>query len=104
MSVIDFKNVRAYLDVKLCVKNILMETKLDSSFQNTIYEVPGYKLERKDRNIHGGGIAAYTRSDVASSRRKDLECDNLENIIIEVPSVKTEHYGRRSFRYAAPVL
>ena len=62
----------------------IAETKSDSSFQNTIFEVPGYKLERKDRNIRGGGIAAYTRSDVASSRRKDLECDNLENIIIEV--------------------
>jgi len=24
--------------------------------------------------------------------------------ILQVPSVKTEHYGRRSFRYAAPVL
>jgi hypothetical protein len=44
----------------------------------------GYKLERHDRNIHGGGIAAFIRTDIPARRRHDLECKNLENIIYKI--------------------
>jgi hypothetical protein len=36
-------------------------------------------LKRHDRDIHGGGLAAFIRTDIPASRRHDLECKNLEN-------------------------
>jgi hypothetical protein len=47
-------------------------------------EVSGYKLERRDRDIHGGGLAAFIRTDIPARRRHDLECKNLENIIYKI--------------------
>jgi hypothetical protein len=52
----------------------ISETKIDSSFRNSIFEVSGYKLERHDRDIHGGGLAAFIRTDIPARRRHDLEC------------------------------
>jgi hypothetical protein len=34
-----------------------------------------------DRDIYGGGLAAFIRTDIPARRRHDLECKNLENII-----------------------
>ena len=31
-----------------------------------------YKLERRDRNLHTGGLAVFDCSDIPSRRRKDL--------------------------------
>ena len=67
----------------------ISETKLDISFRDSIFDVPGYKLKRKDRNLHGGGVAAFIRSDIPARRRKDLESQNLENITLEVTLNKT---------------
>ena len=50
----------------------ISETKLDISFRDSIFDVPGYKLERRDRNLHGSGIAAFIRSDMPARRRKVL--------------------------------
>ena len=47
-------------------------------------------LKRHDRDIHGGGLAAFIRTDIPASRRHDLECKNLENIIYEVALNKTK--------------
>ena len=41
-------------------------------------------MERGVRNIHGGGVAAFIRSGILSRRRKDIECNELENITYEV--------------------
>ena len=68
----------------------ISETKIDSSFRNSIFEVSGYKLERHDKDIHGGGLAAFIRTDIPARRRHDLECKNLENIIYEVTLNKTK--------------
>ena len=48
------------------------------------------KLERRDRDVHGGGLAAFIRTDIPARRRHDLECKNLENIIYEVTLNKTK--------------
>ena len=68
----------------------ISETKINSSFRNSIFEVAAYKLERHDRDIHGGGLAAFIRTDIPARRRHDLECKNLENIIYEVTLNKTK--------------
>jgi hypothetical protein len=35
---------------------IISKTKLDSSFKDSLFEVDGYKLQRRDRTDHGGGL------------------------------------------------
>ena len=65
----------------------ISETKLDSSFPNAQFQVPGFKYYRVDRNAHGGGIAAYIRSDLPHRRRPDLESvviAPVEAFVIEV--------------------
>ncbi|XP_053386329.1 uncharacterized protein LOC123538761 [Mercenaria mercenaria] len=73
------------------------ETILFDHFLDATVSVPGYKLERRDRIIDGGGLLAYTRSDIPSWRRKDLESGHKK-----VPQVRTTNFGKNSFRYAAP--
>ena len=65
----------------------LSETKLDGSFPNAQFRVPGFKHYRADRNWNGGGIAAYIRNDLPHRRRPDLESlviPPVELIAIEV--------------------
>jgi hypothetical protein len=44
----------------------------------------GYKLFRRDRNCYGGGIMALVNTDFPSSRKGNLESENMENISFEV--------------------
>lgn len=85
-----FVEIEELLNEKTVDLLFISETKIDSSFRNSIFEVSGYKLERHDRNIHGGGLAAFIRTDIPARRRHDLECKNLENIIYEVTLNKTK--------------
>ena len=55
-------------------------------------------LKRHDRDIHGGGLAAFIRTDIPASRRHDLECKNLENIIYEVALNKTKKFILCAYR------
>ena len=54
-----------------------LQTKLDFSFRNSSFEVPGYKLEICDRNARGGeggrGVAAFKRAEIPTRRSKDIE-------------------------------
>jgi hypothetical protein len=60
------------------------ETKIDSTFKDSLFEVDGYKLQRRDRTDSGGGIAIFMRTDIPARRRFDIECKTLENIVYEV--------------------
>ena len=65
----------------------ILESKLDSSFPNAQFQVPGFKHYRADRNAHGGGIAAYIRNDLPHCRRPYLESMAIapvETIVIEI--------------------
>ncbi|KAK3087255.1 hypothetical protein FSP39_003689 [Pinctada imbricata] len=62
----------------------LSETKIDDSFVDAQFLVDNYSLWRADRNAHGGGIAAYLRSDIAGDRKKGLEFQHIESIGIEI--------------------
>jgi exonuclease III len=85
-----FVEIEELLNEKTVDLLFISETKIDSSFTNSIFEVSGYKLERHDRDIHGGGLAVFIRRDIPTRRRHDLECKNLENIIYEVTLNKTK--------------
>lgn len=56
------------------------ETRLDSSIQNGEVSIPGYTLERKDKNRNGGGVALYIRDSINYKRLIDLPDDNMELI------------------------
>ena len=60
------------------------ETKLDSHDSNFLLTIPGFKLERRDRNKHGGGVCFYIRSSINYTRKKNLECNELELIALEI--------------------
>ena len=43
---------------------IITESKLDSSFPDSQFHVPGYRLFRKDRKKNGGGLMCYINQDL----------------------------------------
>jgi hypothetical protein len=60
---------------RLCLASIvdmlfLSETKIDDSFTDTQFQVNNYHFGRADRTAHGGGIAAYVRSDLPCDRKR----------------------------------
>jgi exonuclease III len=56
---------------------VVGETKLDSTFPTSQIAVRGYKVIRKDRNKHSGGLVVYVRSSIVETRM-------LETIIFKV--------------------
>ena len=58
----------------------LLETKIDDSFNDNLFQAEGYKMERQDRTAHGGGLMAHILADLPFKRRKDLESDEVESI------------------------
>ena len=68
------------------------ETRLDSSIQNGEVSIPGYTLERKDRNRNGGGVALYIRDSINYKRLIDLPDDNMELISIQVSKPKAKPF------------
>ncbi len=52
---------------------IISETKLDGTFPNSQFYVQGFRMSRKGRNIHDGGLMAFVRSDICFTLVKDLE-------------------------------
>ena len=82
-----FFEVNDMLTQSLLDMFFISETKLDISFPNAQFRVPGFKHYRADRNGNGGGIAAYIRNDLPHRRRSDLESmivSPAEAMVIEV--------------------
>ena len=50
----------------------------------TDVEIGGYGFNYKNRKQIGGGVGAYIREGIPYTRRKDLECDNLEMMWIKI--------------------
>ena len=46
---------------------LISETKIDSSFPTTQFQIKGYTTYRLDRNANGGGILLYIREDIPST-------------------------------------
>ena len=43
---------------------LITETKIDASFSNGQFNVDGFRMHRVDRDIHGGGLMIFIRSDI----------------------------------------
>ena len=61
----------------------MAETKLDSTFNDNLFKVEGYKLLRRDRDGRGGGNMTLINSDFPVIR-SDQESDLLRNLCVEV--------------------
>lgn len=85
-----FTGIKELLVDKIVDLFIISETKLVLSYMNSLFEVPGYKIERRDRGVLGGGIEVFIRSDIAARRLPDLEWKTLENITYGVILNRTE--------------
>ena len=63
----------------------LIETWLKQDTSDGEYDIPGYRLYRKDRDGNNSGVAVYAREDLFVTRRKDLEIDcSLEALWLEI--------------------
>ena len=57
----------------------LSETKLDKNVHPSMYHLPGYSEPlTRHRTRHGGGVAIYTRSNLAVHRLSDFESTDIE--------------------------
>ena len=61
---------------------MVRETKLDSSFPGSEFTIPDYRLFRKDRNQHGGGLIFYVNQDIPC---KNINTFNFPNSLKVLP-------------------
>ena len=65
--------------------NIFSHSETFLSHENlTDVETGGYSFEYKNHKQIGGGIGAYVREGILYTKRKDLECDNLEMMWLKI--------------------
>ncbi|CAG2210856.1 unnamed protein product [Mytilus edulis] len=79
-----FDEVKDLLTDNIVDLLMIAESKLDNTFQDNLFQVEGYKLQRRDRNQYGGGLLTLIKSDFPSSRKQCFESDILENICYEI--------------------
>ena len=68
----------------------IAETKLDDTFPNAQFNIDGYRLSRKDRDQHGGGLLAYVRADIPCRQIRMLETKSTESVTLELQQNKTK--------------
>lgn len=63
----------------------ITETFLKLSVCDSLFEIPGYTLLRKDRpDKAGGGVAVYCKDSLTFKPRFDLECNSVEILWLEL--------------------
>ena len=72
--------------------SLFSETKLDETFPNQQFKISGYKMFRRDRNKHGGGIMFYINENIPCKtvNVEDLP-DDCEVTLIEL-SIKSRKW------------
>ena len=71
---------------------LFSETKLDETFPNQQFKIHGYKMYRRDRNKHGGGVLCYVNENIPCKMVNDEGApDDCEIILIEF-SIKTRKW------------
>ena len=82
----------------------ISETKLNDQISTTSLLIDSYNNPiRKDRNINnGGGLTVYIKNNICYKNRPDLESDNLENIWVEIRSLKNTYDRKRIWRKPGP--
>ena len=87
------QNTRGMEGKKDSVANFLFNNKINifslsetflSHEHFTDVEIKGYRFDYKNGKQIGGGVEAYIREGIPYTRRKDLECDNLEMMWLEI--------------------
>lgn len=69
----------------------ITETFLKPSVCDSLFEIPGYTLLRKDRpDKAGGGVAVYCKDSLTFKRRFDLECNSVEILWLELCPYKSK--------------
>ena len=88
---------------------IITETKLDHTFPQNQFRIPGYRIPyRKDRDKHGGGVMIFVREDIPSDELLKHEMDeDTEILFIEVNLRKTKilliaAYNSPTLKYRKP--
>ena len=51
---------------------LFSETKLDEIFPNQQFKIHGYKMYRKDRSKHGGGVLCYVNENIPCKMLKEF--------------------------------
>ena len=79
---------------------VIEETKIDESFPEGQFLIPGYKKPyRKDRNRNGGGIIVYVREDIPSRKLDQFMLDDdIEGIFIEINLRKSKWLMLATYR------
>ena len=67
------------------------ETKLDDSIDDSLVHIDGYAIIRKDRNKHGGGVALYIHKNINFEPKRELMCDEIESISVQIKNGKLNH-------------
>ena len=67
--------LRFYMKSQLIDILAINETRLDESIIDREIGIPGYTLERKDRNRNGGGVALYIRNSLNYERMYEYNKD-----------------------------
>jgi len=68
---------------------VLSETKLDESYQQSLFEIEGYSIARQDKRSNSGGLLTYISNDIPftvsspSICNDEIECMTIELIIAE---------------------
>ena len=63
----------------------MSESKLDSSFPDSQFSIPGYRRVRKDRNKNGGEILFYINEDIPFTVIESKQLPgNLEILTLEI--------------------
>ena len=65
---------------------VIQETKLDETFPEKSFIIPGFKAPfRQDRNRHGGGIMVFVREDIPSRMLPTIKgFEDFEGLFIEI--------------------
>ena len=76
-----------------------MKLFLNPNTDNSILNMKGYHIERKDRDQchlitpdNGGGILVYIANHLNYTRRNDLESQNVESIWLEIKLKNSESF------------
>ena len=70
----------------------LSETWIKPDRNDSEYELPGYRLFRKDRNGNHGGVAVFVHDALVVTRRDDLALDTVEGMWLEIAVPKSRSF------------
>ena len=68
---------------------LFSEAKLDESFPNQQFKIHGYKVYRRDRNKHGGGVLCYVNENTPGKMVNFEGVPNDYEISLTEISIKT---------------